>query len=241
MPPLISAMTAFRNAFVAAVLKSFLRGKSLLQALFAFLLAPQSLRQQRGSKSLSSATTTTSSPTTISPPTTTTTNGERSKASGRQRTVDEFLEEAGELLLDPIDGDGLLALSAGLKAQFRDGLQRGVECMLPSYNHLLPTGREEGRYLALDVGGSTLRVALVELRAGEGHQGRTGGNASDIVRITNFRIDAEVKALEGMAFFDWMAARILETITKGPKQDQHPDHSPDGALPMSLAWSFPIE
>ncbi len=35
-----------------------------------------------------------------------------------------------------------------------------------TYVHELPTGREEGQFLALDLGGTNFRVILVELEAG---------------------------------------------------------------------------
>lgn len=107
--------------------------------------------------------------------------------------------------------------------------------MLPSYNHTLPGGDERGRYLSLDVGGSTLRVALVELRGqGEGVKGRESG----IVCMESFPIGNAVMALEGVAFFDWMAARIVETLAK---EKEGPMWEEQAILPMSLAWSFPIE
>ena len=101
--------------------------------------------------------------------------------------------------------------------------------MLPSFNHLLPTGREKGQFLALDVGGSTLRVALVELRGRE-----ADGRESEIVQMETFRITPEIKQYEGMAFFDWLAARIHEVLSKDGR-------STEGYIPMGLAWSFPIE
>jgi hexokinase len=55
--------------------------------------------------------------------------------------------------------------------------------------------------------------------------------------MRNFKIDKPIKDLEGVAFFDWMAARIAETVSTDMKQE----HSPDQPLPMALAWSFPIE
>lgn len=77
--------------------------------------------------------------------------------------------------------------------------------MLPSYNHALPTGKETGTFLALDVGGSTFRVALIELG------GREEG--MKIVSSTSMVIDEEVKALQGTDFFDWMAKRIDKFLT----------------------------
>ena len=214
MQSLISAMTTFRKAFLSAVVKSLLRGRSLLQAILAFWVAPQSLPagspRSRG-------------------------GGKGSRSPTPQRSLDDFLAEAERLLLGPVAGHGLRDLSAGLRAQFRERLLTSAECMLPSYNHLLPTGREAGRYLAVDVGGSTLRVALVELTAASAGAGTPPSHR--VVGIRSFKIDAKVKSLEGMAFFDWMADRIIEVMAAGLK----PDHSADGPLPISLAWSFPVE
>ncbi|KAI0540271.1 hexokinase-1 [Xylaria digitata] len=200
MRPLVSAMTTFKKSLLAA-LKSFLRGKSFLQALFAFWISPRKLKDQVNGK-------------TINPP----------------RAIADFMREAEELFLGPIKERQLRAFSLDLKAQFRERLQTHPECMLPSFNHLLPTGKETGQFLALDVGGSTLRVALVELRGREAH-----GKECEIVRMISFKITPEVKKLEGMAFFDWMAMRIHDVIQKdGVVHTQNP-------IPMGLAWSFPVE
>ncbi|KAI6091489.1 hexokinase [Hypoxylon rubiginosum] len=200
MQPLTSAMTTLKKSLLAA-LKSFLRGRSFLQALLAFWVNPKTMKEQHvGGKSMYPS-----------------------------RTIEEFLKEAEKLLLGPIDGDGLRRYSSELKFQFRERLHTHAECMLPSFNHLLPTGKERGQYLALDVGGSTLRVALVELRGRE-----ATGRESEIIRMDSFKITPEIKKLEGMSFFDWMATRIYEVI--------HKDASPDqDIIPLGLAWSFPVE
>lgn len=225
MQPLISAMTKVRNALVAAILKSLLRGKSIILAFLAYWSSPSTSLQEHKSNRRASITSSSGDEPT----------SESEELTVRRTTVREFLAEAEELLLGPVGRDGLRELSAGLKVQFIDRLLNSPECMLPSYNHLLPTGRESGQYLALDVGGSTLRVALVELRAVE--EGVRERPETEIVRMMTFKIDHEIKNLEGMAFFDWMAERILGTISQGLKQD----HSPTRPLAMSLAWSFPIE
>ncbi|KAI0168970.1 hexokinase [Hypoxylon sp. FL1284] len=204
MQPLASAMTTFKKSLLAA-LRSFLRGRSFLQALLAFWISPKTMREQHMDVEV---------------------DGKRIYPS---RTIEDFLREAEKLLLGPVEEDGLRRYSSELKAQFRERLHTHAECMLPSFNHLLPTGRERGQYLALDVGGSTLRVALVELRGRE-----ATGRESEIVRMVAFKITPEIKKLEGMSFFDWMAARIYEVI--------HKDVSPDqDTIPLGLAWSFPVE
>ncbi|KAI1498784.1 hypothetical protein F5X99DRAFT_420359 [Biscogniauxia marginata] len=200
MHPLTFTMTALRTSLLAA-LQSFLRGKSFLQALLAFWISPKALKEHH-------------------------VNGNRIYPS---RTIEDFLWEAEERLLGPIEGDGLRRFSSDLKSQFRERLHTHAECMLPSFNHLLPTGKEKGQYLALDVGGSTLRVALVELRGRE-----VSERESEIVRIISFKITPEIKRLEGMAFFDWMASRVHEVIRQDGSHSQDP-------IPMGLAWSFPVE
>ncbi|KAK5661959.1 hypothetical protein OQA88_10070 [Cercophora sp. LCS_1] len=198
-------MTSLRGVFIAA-LKSLLRGKSFLQAILAFWISPSSIPVQDQDAKPGMITT--------------------------GRDAADFVKEAESLFLGPVDGAGLRDLSAKLKNQFRVGLWSNTACMLPSYNHQLPTGREHGQFLALDVGGSTLRVALVELR-GEGGKGQ----ASSILQMDSFKIDNEIKGLRGVCFFDWMAERILQTISKDSKQG----HSPDDPLLVGMAWSFPID
>jgi hexokinase len=101
--------------------------------------------------------------------------------------------------------------------------------MLPSYNHALPAGTEKGTFLALDVGGSTFRVALIELNGRD--------DAMRIVKVASSQIDNMVKLLEGTQFFDWMAQRIDEML-----REVDTDYGRgDVPLAMGLSWSFPIE
>lgn len=202
MQPLVIAMTTLREAFVAAI-RSLLRGKSLLQALFAFW-SESPARKAQDAKPRDVPST----------------------------TIEDFLDEARQLFDPPSGGQDLKELALKLKINFREGLSSNPGCMLPSYNHRLPNGDECGQHLVLDVGGSNLRVALVELRSRV-----LRGSESGIVRMDTFKIDTAVKSLEGMAFFDWVAERVFETLSKGPKRD----HNSDSPLPMGLAWSFPIE
>lgn len=197
-------MTTLRELLVAA-LKSLLRGKSFLQTMLAFWTA---------------------SPVgPVAPKEVGSTNAPADLAA-------DFLVEAESLLLGYINAGGLAEFSRRLKRQFRDGLRSNPACMLPSYNSQLPTGHESGRYLALDVGGSTLRVALVQLR-GRGKPRSESG----IIRMDSFKIGSDVRGLKGTQFFDWMAERIHRTVAA----DSQEDYSPERPLPVGLAWSFPIE
>lgn len=146
-----------------------------------------------------------------------------------RRTLDDFFQEIERLFTAPLGTRNMLLMSEKTREQFRACLQSSPVCMLPSYNHALPTGEEKGTYLALDVGGSTFRVALIELR------GRSEGMR--IIRVSSSPIDSAVKLLEGTAFFDWMAEKIdsmLAEVDEKYGRNSEP-------LPIGLSWSFPID
>ncbi|KAM0331517.1 hypothetical protein ACHAQA_003194 [Verticillium albo-atrum] len=218
-------MTTIRQSLIAAIVKQLRRGKSLIQSLLTFWITPSHRPSSSKKSSASSSTHSFYEGGKVPSP----------HAPGLRRTTQDFLREVEDLILGPLLDDGLLDLSHALKAQFRRRLQTDPSCMLPSFNHKLPTGLEKGRYLALDVGGSTLRVALVELR---GHNYEVKGKESEIVSMKSFRIGKAIKDLEGVAFFDWMADRIVETLEN--EEEGHRGEN-DAALPMALSWSFPIE
>ena len=151
-----------------------------------------------------------------------------------ERTLDDLLEEVQSLFQQQLKIESLLSLSKQLQLELKQHLVSSPQCMLPSFNYTLPTGEELGTYLALEVGGSNLRMALVDLR------GRSQGNgAIQIKRALSFPIDTSVRQLKGHAFFDWMAEKIgemlvLENGRPNLRQGSEP-------LRMGVAWSFPIE
>lgn len=149
------------------------------------------------------------------------------------RKMDDFLREVKRLFEAPLQITNLLAMSGKLQEQFRQKLQDSNICMLPSYNHTLPTGNERGTYLALDVGGSTFRVALVELCG----KHKEWDKSMRVVKIESYRIDNTVRALKGHAFFDWMAERIAEVLEDAEIRKLRGST----VLPMGMAWSFPVE
>lgn len=125
----------------------------------------------------------------------------------------------------------LLILSKKLQAELRQHMISSPQCMLPSFNYELPTGKEQGTFLALEVGGSNLRMALVELN------GRNLGMRMQ--RTMCFSIDTAIRQMKEYAFFDWMAERVKELLRVEAESSDHTDGN--GLLPMGVAWSFPIE
>ncbi|KAF1352436.1 hypothetical protein BDV97DRAFT_292910 [Delphinella strobiligena] len=150
----------------------------------------------------------------------------------------DFLAEVKGLFEASLQTKSLHAMSRQLQKEFRQKLKASNMCMLPSFHHTLPTGREKATILALDVGGSTFRIALIELSGKETCQASVKDDGMEIKRLKSFPIDNSVRSLEGHLFFDWMAERIDQVLDA----DNHEaDNNADGPLPMALAWSFPIE
>jgi hexokinase len=207
MQPFIAAMLRVRQAFYAAIVRSLLRTKSLLQTILNIWVSPSIIIKAENVES------------------------DNALARGQRKDV-EFIDEVEIAFRNGSKRERLVALSDGLRAQFQESLLESPLNMLPSYNHRLPTGDECGTYLGLDVGGSTFRVALIELSGT-----KCEGKESKILKIKSFKIDKPVKQLKGVLFFDWMATRIKETLS-GQTEGREMSEAP---LSMGLAWSFPIE
>ena len=88
-----------------------------------------------------------------------------------------------------------------------------------------PTGKEEGSYLALDLGGTNLRVLAVEL------DGRGGANVSAVSR---FVIPGPVMHGRGEALFDFLADGVFLFLEQHRYNlQQHQD--------LAFTFSFPVE
>ncbi|EMF11174.1 hexokinase-1 [Sphaerulina musiva SO2202] len=149
------------------------------------------------------------------------------------KSMDDFLQETRELFEADLQTDRLLAISTQLQTECWERLEKSAISMLPSYTHTLPTGHERGDFLALDVGGSTFRIALIRLSG----KSKPGADGLQIRRIRSFAITEQIRGLEGQAFFDWMAERIGDMLG----EYNHLNGTTNARLAMGLAWSFPIE
>lgn len=93
--------------------------------------------------------------------------------------------------------------------------------MLPSLISSLPNGSESGTFLSVDVGGSTLRIALIALHNRHPH----------VIDSKIHPIAAPIKSLSGMDFFLWIGRRI-KSLLASANYHKH--------ISMGLSWSFPI-
>lgn len=146
------------------------------------------------------------------------------------RSMDDLMLEVEELFARQLRIESLLTMSRKIQSELRERLNSGPQSMLPSHNYTLPSGQERGTYLALEIGGSTLRVALVQLYGkGVNHE------RLRVRRIKCSPIDATVRQLREVAFFDWIAERIGDMLAM---ENLLTIAEP---LRMGIAWSFPVE
>ncbi|QDR81583.1 hexokinase [Sporomusa termitida] len=88
-----------------------------------------------------------------------------------------------------------------------------------------PTGREQGQVIAVDFGGTNVRVLLVEL-AGNG-QVNIIDKRSALLKDKNGKYDYTAASASGLELFDFIAGKISEVAPRG------------GTYPLGHTFSFP--
>lgn len=148
------------------------------------------------------------------------------------RPLHDFQREVYTLFSAPCDIQRMRYMSACLKEEYLKKLKSSTACMLPSFCHTLPTGQECGDFIALDLGGSTFRVAIVNLSTRSDPDG-----GMRIRHMTVHKINEKIRQYASQDFFAWMAAKIYDTLHQC-KHYEVPEGQP---IALGLAWSFPIE
>lgn len=96
--------------------------------------------------------------------------------------------------------------------------------MFPTWVFGCPTGNERGEFLALDMGGTNLRVCLVSLQ----------GNGKFEITQTKYRITEEQKQEDGSKLFDFCAQCIREFINA-----HLPNVTHENPIVMGFTFSYP--
>ncbi|KAF5392806.1 hypothetical protein D9757_000922 [Collybiopsis confluens] len=119
---------------------------------------------------------------------------------------------------------------------FKDTLELGLQKpkqivpMIPTFVFGWPTGKESGDFLALDLGGTNLRVCLVTLQ-GEGKFEMTQ---------TKYRLTEEQKHDEGQKLFDFCAECLKAFIDTNYTDDEGKSTlKPGEMLPLGFTFSYP--
>jgi hexokinase len=135
-----------------------------------------------------------------------------------------FVEAVYSQFLAPLSTDRLLSLSSALHKSYVSAASTSPAQMLPSHITTLPSGREHGQYLAVDLGGTNMRVAVIRLSL----------NNASVERLEKFIIPEQVKVGTAEAFFTWIAERIVQ-LTQVSQLDEG-EHE----WKLGVTWSFPF-
>ncbi|KAG5716376.1 Hexokinase [Termitomyces sp. T112] len=119
---------------------------------------------------------------------------------------------------------------------FKETLELGLEKptqvvpMIPTYVFGFPTGEEVGDYLAVDLGGTNLRVCLVSVQ----------GEGKFEITQTKYRLTEEQKHDDGQKLFDF-CAECLKTFvdTNLVEEEGGLNLKPGETLPLGFTFSYP--
>ena len=125
-------------------------------------------------------------------------------------------------------------LAAHLSDTYRSLAKDSTEQFLATPINVLPDGSETGRMLAIDVGGSNLRVGFVQL---------LGGSKMSRSYDRSWKISENVRKGSGENLFVWIGDRIAEVVESCRRDlaTQHGVESLGDVIPLGITWSFPLK
>lgn len=115
---------------------------------------------------------------------------------------------------------------------FKDTLELGLQKhdqvvpMIPTFVFGWPTGKERGDYLAVDLGGTNLRVCLVTLQ----------GEGKFEITQSKYRLSEEQKQEDGQKLFDFCAECLKTFIDSNIKEGTIKEGQ---ELPLGFTFSYP--
>ncbi|KRZ08704.1 Glucokinase, partial [Trichinella zimbabwensis] len=127
-----------------------------------------------------------------------------------------------------LDNDALRRMMYIMDREMTSGLAGGLKdstiAMLPSFVPVLPDGTECGKYMAIDLGGTNLRVMLMHIAA----------NADDsTAESCNFRMPQNAMTGTGEELFDFIAG-CMETVLRNKNLLDEP-------IKMGFTFSYPCD
>ncbi|PFH48937.1 hypothetical protein AMATHDRAFT_64312 [Amanita thiersii Skay4041] len=119
---------------------------------------------------------------------------------------------------------------------FKESLELGLDKpeqvvpMIPTFVFGWPTGKEQGDFLAVDLGGTNLRVCLVNVQ----------GDGKFEITQSKYRLTEEQKQDDGQKLFDF-CAECLKTfiVTNFTDESGVSQLNPDEKLPLGFTFSYP--
>ncbi|KAB8760594.1 hypothetical protein FH972_026586 [Carpinus fangiana] len=140
-----------------------------------------------------------------------------------------------ENFLDPlaVQDDTLCQLAVDLSKTYRNLALTSTDQFLATPVNVLPHGRERGKFLAIDVGGSNLRVAFIDLL------GDSRDHLHNISRSyeKSWSIEEHLKFDQAHDLFRWIGDCIAAVIRACLSDDKDALGS---EIPIGITFSFPM-
>lgn len=169
---------------------------------------------------------------------------------------DENLDYAVDSFLKPLtlQDTTLYQLACRFSQVYGDLARNSDQQFLPTPVTRLPTGNETGRYLAIDVGGSNLRVAFIDLigqAADEDEGSKTPeGSKENLLRTRKHRvrrtlekswpIGEHLKMDKAEDLFLWIGDCMAEVVATSLSADVANGVDVPEQLEMGITFSFPM-
>ncbi|CAO1619108.1 unnamed protein product [Sympodiomycopsis kandeliae] len=161
-----------------------------------------------------------------------TTSHKHEKEAG---ATEEELEEQYQRFSDlfTLSADRLKTITERFVGVLEQGLEKPGQTvpMLPAFVFGWPSGNEQGSYLALDLGGTNLRVCHVLLK----------GQGQFEVTQSKFRLTEEQKQIDGQELFDFCADCLNTFITDHFGKGDGSDVILEEDIALGFTFSYPME
>lgn len=169
-------------------------------------------------------------------------------AASAETLQDSHVKEALAALTGFIDEPTLLDLASRFSDTYRELAKGSTEHFLVTPVTALPTGKEKGKFLSIDVGGTNLRVGFIELLGElENGNGAKAGQepVSKIVRShdKSWPIEEHLKMDQAEDLFAWIGDCIADVVKDALKEAEEAEagSSPFGEeLLLGITFSFPM-
>lgn len=164
---------------------------------------------------------------------------------------DGIAPEAIKALTGFINTNTLLHLAHGFSKTYTDLARTSTEHFLITPVTALPTGKEKGKFLAIDVGGTNLRVGWIELLGDLDAQSTRGSKVDDddvFAKIKrshdrDWPIGDHLKMDNAEDLFAWIADCIAEVVKKAISAgtlSPVSDPSSEEEILLGITFSFPM-
>ncbi|KAI5954671.1 NAG5 [Candida jiufengensis] len=154
-----------------------------------------------------------------------------SSTSTTVTSTSSLLDSIVDSFTKPLNNENLNNHSNLLVDDFNSSLLQDSITMIPNYN-ISPTGEEEGSYLVVDLGGSTLRVAIVNIDSPLSNKDRK--DRLQVIIENKWIISNEYKTIN-YEFFKFIGSKIQDTLNKQSLINTK------NVINTGITWSFPLD